>query len=410
MNTADKIIERYLDFSGERSYEDFFSFHEDVLKEMGKHKYGTRENVCLEYIRKKLIKGMSLCLAGNGYIFVIMEDTIEDIERGYDKSQDDELRGPKKRKVYKRKKSKDLGKLVDHGEEIPGGNADRYWGREGVDIVFNPDDEKVRIGEKIPSAYKYADVRFIEKHYGLKAIEFGNWLSQQDRINYLSGFGLALFDLCKLIDFAPKQVSLGGRLVVTFGARGRGKALAHFEPATWLINLTRYGRPKKLAARPSNFRRVNLILQDGGVGSFAHEFAHALDCYAGTFITKADEFQVSGGNDTNAGIKFPSAKKAKVQNLMDAVMNKILWKGKNIQSDYYKRLNKRGVKKYFIRRNEIWARSFEIYVHYKLEKQKYRNVFLNQSKYPERFYLTFSEMKKIEKDIDLLLTEIKRHL
>jgi hypothetical protein len=412
MNTADKIIEKYLNFGGTRSYLEFKDFQAEAERERNKHKFGTREYVCLNYINRKLITGMGYCMAYGGEIFVMMEDTIEDIERGYDEP-DIDLKGTKKKapkKKARKPKSKDLGKLVDHGKTAPEGNSDVYWGRTGIDIVFQPNDDKVRIGDKIPPTYKYTDVRFLENYYDLKAFEFGNWLSQQDRVNYLSGLGLALFDLHKLLGFTPKQIGIKNKLSVAFGARGRGRALAHFEPGTYAINLTRYSRPKKLSSRPKDFRRVNLILQDGGVGSFAHEYGHALDFYAGTFIDRADQFQVSGGDSTNHSLRFPSAKKSKIQSLMDNLMNKILWKGKNIHSDYYKRLTKKGVREYFIRRNEIWARSFEVYVHFKLDKKKHKNVFLNKSKYADRYYLSFAEMKKLEKDYDALISEIKKHL
>jgi hypothetical protein len=408
MNKTEKIIEKYLHFSGERSYLDLINFHHEVDTEKVKQPQGGHDYVCLEYIRLKLMKGIQYALQSDGLIDIIIEDTLADIERGYDKTRNSKK--AKKVKRSKKKKGGDLGKIVDHGDEIPEGNSDKYWGEKGIDLVFSPNDEAVRKGEKIASNYKYADVRFLENYYGLKAFEFGNWLSQQDRLNYLSGLGLALFDLHKLLGFTPKQIGIKNKLSVAFGARGRGKALAHFEPAAFVINLTRYGRPTKVAKRPSNFRRVNLILQDGGVGSFAHEYGHALDFYAGTYIEKAPQWQISGGRDTDPAIRFPSAKKSKLQGLMDNLMNKIIWKGKNVQSDYYKRLNKKGTKEYFLRRNEIWARSFEVYIHFKLEKEKHKNVFLNKSKYPERYYLTLTEMKKLEKDYDAVISEIKKHL
>ena len=396
MNKTEKLIEKYLNFSGERSYLDLITFHHEVDAEKVKQPQGSRNYVCLEYIRLKLMKGIRYALGNNAAIDIIIEDTLADIERGYDKGND-----PAKAK------GDDLGKIVDHGEEIPEGNADKYWGREGIDLVFRPNDEAVRKGDKVPSTYKYMDVRFLENHFGLNAFEFGNWLSQQDRLNYVSGLGLALFDLHKLLGFSPKQIGIKNKLSVAFGARGRGKAVAHFEPATFVINLTRYSRPKKVAKRSSNFRRVSLILQDGGVGSFAHEYGHALDFYAGTYIEKAPDWQISGGRDTDPAMRFPSVKKSKLQGLMDNLMNKIIWKGKNVHSDYYKRLNRKGTKEYFLRRNEIWARSFEVYIHFKLEKEKHMNVFLNKSKYPERYYLSLTEMKKLEKDYDALIAAIK---
>ncbi len=409
---TEKLVNHYLEFGGDRNMKDFGTFYMKIVREKYNVEQGTVDFKLLDYILKKISYGMELCMK-HGTIYVIVdEESIEDIEEiiGHNNKLSGKPTERKKKPAKRKKKNNELGKIVDHGNVAPEGNSDVYWGREGIDLVFLPNDEKVRVGEKIPSTYKYAEMRFLENYYGLKAFEFGNWLSQQDRVNYLSGLGLALFDLCKLLGFAPKQMGLDGKLSVAFGARGRGKALAHFEPGAFVINLTRYGRPQKLEKRPVTYRRANLMLQDGGVGAFAHEFAHALDFYSGTFIEKAPDWQISGGRDTDNAMRFPSAKKAKLQSLMDNLLNKIFWKGKNTQSDYYKRLNKKGTKEYYLRRNEIWARSFEVYVHYKLEKRKNKNVFLNKSKYPDRFYLTFSEMKKLERDYDALIAEIRKHL
>ncbi len=408
---TEKLVNHYLEFGGERNMKDFGTFYMKLVREKYNVEQNTVDYKLLDYILKKIAYGMELCMKYEKIDVIIDEQSIEYIESVIE--DNNKLSGKPKREnkpAKRNKKSTDLGKIVDHGKVAPEGNSDVYWGREGIDLVFLPNDEKVRKGDKIPSTYKYTDMRFLEDYYGLKAFEFGNWLSQQDRLNYLSGLGLALFDLHKLLGFAPKQIGLDGKLSVAFGARGRGKALAHFEPGAFVINLTRYSRPAKLEKRSVSYRRVNLILQDGGVGAFAHEFAHALDFYSGTFIERAPDWQISGGRDTDNTMRFPSAKKPKLQSLMDNLLNKIFWKGKNTQSDYYKRLNKKGTKEYYLRRNEIWARSFEVYVHFKLEKKKNKNVFLNKSKYPERFYLTLGEMKKLEKDYDALIAEIKKHL
>lgn len=52
------------------------------------------------------------------------------------------------------------------------------------------------------------------------------------------------------------------RLGIAFGARGRGRALAHYESALHVINLTKLK----------------------GAGSLAHEWGHALDAYLGTHL------------------------------------------------------------------------------------------------------------------------------
>ncbi len=406
---TEKLINKYLNFGGDKELEDFEKFFKELTHAKFTAKKGTQDYKLLDYVQAKIVYGMQLCIQYGTIYVMVDEDSVEDVEKAI---EDNELSGKpiRKHKPTKKKKGRDLGKLVDHGKVAPEGNSDIYWGREGIDVVFMPNDEKVRVGEQIPPTYKYTDMRFLESYYGLKAFEFGNWLSQQDRVNYLSGLGLALFDLHKLLGFTPKQLGIEGRLSVAFGARGRGRANAHFEPGTFVINLTRYSRPQKLAKRSLNFRRVNLILQDGGVGSFAHEYAHALDFFSGSFIEKTDSFQISGGDSVNPSPKEGTYSKTSLRGLMDNLLNKIIWKSRNVHTEYYGRLNKPKPKEYFIRRNEIFARAFEIYVHYKLQKDKHKNVFLNKVKYPDRFYLSFPEMKKLEKDFDALISAIKKHL
>ena len=93
--------------------------------------------------------------------------------------------------------------------------------------------------------------------------EFGNWNNQKDRqacINYAFD---SLVDLCCVLNVPLDFVSLGPaggmRLAIAFGARGKGRALAHYEPARVVINLTKLK----------------------GAGSLAHEWGHAFDDYLG---------------------------------------------------------------------------------------------------------------------------------
>lgn len=406
--TTDNIIKKYLSFSGERSYVDFAEFHKEVTFAKSKEKSGSRNYICLDYIEQKLFKGLKLCLQYGMVVDVIIEDTLQDIEKGYDKPSKPKKRATKSKQNPK--KGEELGKIVDRGKVTPEGNSDRYWGREGIDLVFLPNDSRVRTGTRIDSSYKYHDMRFLENYYGLRAFEFGNWLSQQDRVNYLSGLGLALFDLSRLLEFPAKKLSIKGKLAVSFGARGRGRALAHFEPQTFTINLTRYSRPQKVKYRPQRFRRVNLILNDGGVGSFAHEYGHALDYFGGMHIEKGSTYSLSGDDSTNPKPDLELLSKNTLRGLMEKLMFKIIWKNGSEQSDYYKRLRKVTSKKYYKQRNEIFARAFEVYVQYKLAKKKGKNIFLNKVKYNDKLYLTHTEMRKLEPDFDALIRGIRKHL
>lgn len=418
--TTDQIIHKYLHFGGERNMQDFGEFLKAARLEKIKHAKTSEDYIVIEYIENKLIKGLGLCVQYDSIFAVIDEESKEDIieilkAAGY-------LSGTKKKAVKRRtikkaqakphtiKKKRSLGKVVDHGNPAPRGKSDIYWRRQGIEVVLKPNDPDVRKGLKIADTYHYWDVRFIEGFYGLKGIEFGNWLSQQDRVNYLCGLGVALFDLHKALKFAPKQISLKGRVSVAFGARGRGKAVAHFEPGTFAINLTRYSRPQKVKYRKSNFNRVELILRDGGVGAFAHEYGHALDYFGGLHADKGDTFSLSRDRSTDPRPIKALLKQNTLRGLMEKLLYKIIWKNPTTRSNYYARLVKSAPTDYYLYRNEIFARAFEIYVQYKLAKAKFKNAFLTSTKYDTDVYMTHKELQSVEKEFDTLMNALKKHL
>lgn len=86
-------------------------------------------------------------------------------------------------------------------------------------------------------------------------VEFGNW--QDDRQGALNAAYDALMDLSGAVGLPPSAIMLGGRIGLAFGARGHGKASAHYEPDRKAINLTK----------------------TRGAGCLAHEWFHAWDNY-----------------------------------------------------------------------------------------------------------------------------------
>lgn len=89
--------------------------------------------------------------------------------------------------------------------------------------------------------------------------EFGNWLNQEDRQASLDMGFEALKDLADALKVTDGDISLDGKLAIAFGARGQGKAAAHYEPLRQVINLTKMH----------------------GAGSLAHEWWHAFDHFMG---------------------------------------------------------------------------------------------------------------------------------
>jgi hypothetical protein len=45
-----------------------------------------------------------------------------------------------------------------------------------------------------------------------------------------------------------------------------------------------------------------------------------------------------------------------------------------------------------------------------MQKKKYKNIFLAETKYNERYYLTIQEMKKLEPTFDKLIDALKKKI
>lgn len=116
--------------------------------------------------------------------------------------------------------------------------------------------EVVRVGGRdVPNA----DPKRAKDTFGFREIDYGNYMSQADRDHHTKALEGATHDLVDLLGITPKQASFNGRLGIAMGARGAGKAAAHYEPGRHAINLTKFA----------------------GGGSYAHEWGHALDDIVG---------------------------------------------------------------------------------------------------------------------------------
>lgn len=102
--------------------------------------------------------------------------------------------------------------------------------------------------------------------FGFRGGEFGNWVAADERQTMLNFSYDALLDMAEVLGVPPKSLSLGGRLAIGFGSRGKGLigAAAHFEPERGVINLTKIS----------------------GAGSLSHEWFHAFDSYFGVMEKK----------------------------------------------------------------------------------------------------------------------------
>lgn len=190
----------------------------------------------------------------------------------------------------------DAGDMADRGRK-PGdpysymGQADRVGEENGVyetrkKQLGEPDNRKRplpyskldcvnRTGPKYLAEGRHADENDF-KELGIKGVEFGASLSDEEAQSLLDECYLAFCDLARVLGIDKKEVSLGGTLSLAFASRGNGgSGPATYDPKHHVINFTR----------------------EGGAGSLAREWAHALDYYIGQSCglgAASDEVPVSG--------------------------------------------------------------------------------------------------------------------
>lgn len=97
----------------------------------------------------------------------------------------------------------------------------------------------------------------LEEIFGFRGIQSGNWVlkDKSSAEFHMKATAEAMLDMADIVGIEAKHLGLGGNLALSFGARGKGGALAHYESSTKVINITK---------------------MKGG-GSLGHEYFHALD-------------------------------------------------------------------------------------------------------------------------------------
>lgn len=309
--------------------------------------------------------------------------------------------------------------IIDNLEGSSGSRKDSYWMNRWInnDVLrlHHKFRNKIR---SLPKSWhnKLANHEAIVRAYRLRGFQFGNWVSVEDRYNYIVAAHMCLYDLNHVLRFGG-NLGLGGELGVAFGARGNSPALAHFEPHTFIINLKRY--PKKvinpLTGREIKVSKEAKFLQMGGVGSFAHEYGHFLDYFFGLHYDQSRKHASLSGGRSIAKNRINNNLKHRMRMYMDNVLETCLWKNftKGVPTEYQKRLDKLvklNDSDYLLRRTEIFARTFEQYIGYKLHKTGIVNKFLHKPIYRKEFYLQPSELKRVIPHMDKLISEMRKYV
>jgi hypothetical protein len=139
--------------------------------------------------------------------------------------------------------------------------------------------------------------------FGFRGVQYGNWMDADSTYMHTQHAGEAMIDFADVLGIDPKHISLHGRIGLAFGARGSGKASAHYEPGNMVINLTR----------------------TRGGGTLAHEWGHALDNIMGHVSHGAKSHHTSMATTDmawtkTAGAEMPEAVKEAWQKVGKAIV------------------------------------------------------------------------------------------
>jgi len=260
-----------------------------------------------------------------------------------------------------------------------------------------PDERRIkneiRVGVDYTNGKKITPELFTET-FGFRGVQFGNWVEskrrQQDLVEAYNG----LYDLAETLELPTRALSLNDGLGLAFGARGSGKAMAHYERGQVVINLTK----------------------TKGAGSLAHEWFHSLDNYFGKQLGYKDyitdrPYEYSKRQEKTFVKTFGEARKETVEafaKVVETIRRETKVEYRSIG------LDARRTKDYWSTIIEMGARSFEKYIINKLEQKGYSNDylanivdyenFIEKNNYP---YPLNSEMEIIEKAFDNLFKTLK---
>jgi len=192
----------------------------------------------------------------------------------------------------------------------------------------------------------------------MRGLQYGNSVTDDERKHHLGQAALAMRDLTHTLGLPAEMGSFNGRLGLAFGARGKGRAAAHYEPNLRAINLTRHN----------------------GSGSLAHEWGHAFDDILGEITRGKGAFATE--HVRNHNMKHETSDHEKIYKPLQGLMEKLSGPiRQRMTSDFYKNGRDHGVSaekmsSYWLSGKEMFARAFEQYLQNKMQKNGHHNTYL----------------------------------
>lgn len=248
---------------------------------------------------------------------------------------------------------------VTSGKSIPAAFDAKQAGKKQFDPTEFYPNEVVREGPAREWEGSSSHSHHLMELAKMRGLQYGNSVTDSERAFHLEQTAHALKDLADVTGLPDQMMSFNGRLGLAFGARGKKRALAHYEPDLRVINLTR----------------------KNGIGSLAHEWGHMFDHLLpeamghnhGMFTSRASR------NPFHVDQDHPEKKKImqSMKKITDALNGDIRSRMVDAWSNNFRDVISRDkMSKYWLSDHEMFARAFERYVDHKLQKQGRKNTYL----------------------------------
>ena len=258
---------------------------------------------------------------------------------------------------------------------MPDARLQEFWEKKGA-------RDALRIRDKfaLPAGMTLLyDQAKMQDHFSLAGWQFGNWTTQEDRFNYVSGVSVGLYHISEVLGVKAKAIGKG-KLSIAIGVRGTPKSKATFWPAINQININRWKRKRSVdffteiyVKRSIDREYENAISTSGGSGSLAHEYAHFLDRMIAAKETPQEAMFTARPRKSDTG--------PLVEQLFQA-----LFYDDGKPNQFHEIMHDPDVPKYWRKRAEIFARAFEKCVAMELMKREVKDFFVAKASYLHKFY------------------------
>lgn len=192
--------------------------------------------------------------------------------------------------------------------------------------------------------------------FKFRGVQFGNWTGDRHGSTHIFKSSEGFYDLADVLGMKSiSSVSLNGTLGMAYGARGRGNAVAHYEPGQTVINITR-----------------------NHLGSLGHEWGHAFDNFLYRYSHNFKNGQEKMLSElTNIGNNLPSIIELLYRELIGTFKEGRSVRYEAYQGERYTRISAKLVRLYKVNGSDILESMNELF---ELEERKIKSK-LNLKRY-----------------------------